>query len=173
MRSYIVESDVLGSALTVVVRDDPSTTIGETSYTIEHSPEVGIWHVRTDSGTIPAVVECEPTGIVRIVVRGYVYSLRCCPERLEYFRALVSRAEQRERGSTMVRAPMPGLVKAVHLAEGGVVQRGESIVVLEAMKMENILRAPATGIVRRISVAPGVTVEKGDVLCTIEADGTL
>ncbi|GBD06168.1 Glutaconyl-CoA decarboxylase subunit gamma [bacterium HR20] len=68
---------------------------------------------------------------------------------------------------------MPGLIKAVNIAEGASVRRGESIIVLEAMKMENLLRAPMAGVVRSLAVVSGQTVEKGDLLCTIELDGQL
>jgi biotin carboxyl carrier protein len=51
------------------------------------------------------------------------------------------------------------------------VRRGESIIILEAMKMENLLRAPASGVVRQLTVSAGSAVEKGELLCTIELDG--
>ncbi|SDZ75080.1 biotin carboxylase N-terminal domain-containing protein [Rubrimonas cliftonensis] len=68
-----------------------------------------------------------------------------------------------------VRAPMPGLVKAVHVAAGDAVAQGDRVATLEAMKMEHALRAPLAGVVARLDVAPGDLVEDGALLATIEA----
>jgi pyruvate carboxylase subunit B len=63
-----------------------------------------------------------------------------------------------------LRAPMPGLVLRVLVAEGEEVHPGRPLVVVEAMKMENELKAAGPGVVRRVLVAPGDAVEKGAVL---------
>ena len=61
-------------------------------------------------------------------------------------------------------APMPGLVLEVKVKEGQVVEKGDAMVVLEAMKMENILKYPSSGKVKQILVAKGDKVEKNQVL---------
>lgn len=61
-------------------------------------------------------------------------------------------------------APMPGLIKAVLVTEGRVTSAGESALVLEAMKMENLIRTSASVTIRKILVAPGDRVEKGQPL---------
>lgn len=63
-----------------------------------------------------------------------------------------------------VRAPMPGLVVRVLVAEGDRIEAGAGLVVVEAMKMQNQLKSPAAGVVRKIHVQPGAAVEKGAVL---------
>jgi acetyl/propionyl-CoA carboxylase alpha subunit len=65
-------------------------------------------------------------------------------------------------------APMPGKVTAVKVREGQAVQKGEEILVVEAMKMENAIRAPKAGRVKRIGVAVGDMVAPGAVLAEIE-----
>jgi len=72
-------------------------------------------------------------------------------------------------GRREVRAPMPGLLKAVHVSEGDVVERGDALVTLEAMKMENELRAPERGTVVRVAAAPGAKVEGGALLVVVAA----
>jgi propionyl-CoA carboxylase alpha chain len=54
-----------------------------------------------------------------------------------------------------VRCPMPGLVIAVAVAEGQEVKAGETLAVVEAMKMENVLRAERDGVVKTIKAKPG------------------
>lgn len=63
-----------------------------------------------------------------------------------------------------LKAPMPGLVLDVIVSEGQAVKKGDAIVVLEAMKMENILKSPADVTVKKISVKKGTAVEKNQVL---------
>jgi acetyl-CoA/propionyl-CoA carboxylase, biotin carboxylase, biotin carboxyl carrier protein len=68
-----------------------------------------------------------------------------------------------------VRAPMPGTVTAVDVAEGQQVTAGTRLLVLEAMKMEHVLTAPVDGVVRQLRARPGGTVERGSVLLTLAA----
>ena len=66
--------------------------------------------------------------------------------------------------ATDLKAPMPGLVVDVSISEGMDVRKGDKLIVLEAMKMENILKAAADGKVKKINVVKGNTVEKNAVL---------
>jgi biotin carboxyl carrier protein len=75
-----------------------------------------------------------------------------------------------ESGEAMVRAPMPGLVLGLPLEIGANVERGQTIVILEAMKMENDLASPITGTVKEIRVSKGQTVNQGDVLVVLSAE---
>src|SRR2546421_744162 len=70
-------------------------------------------------------------------------------------------------GPAVVRAPMPGLVVRVEVADGQRVEAGAGLVVVEAMKMENELRAPRAGVVQTVHVAVGQAVEKGMPLVTV------
>lgn len=70
-------------------------------------------------------------------------------------------------GPAVVRAPMPGMVVRVEVADGQRVDAGAGLVVVEAMKMENELRAPRAGVVQTVHVMAGQTVEKGVALVTL------
>jgi biotin carboxyl carrier protein len=63
---------------------------------------------------------------------------------------------------------MPGKIIAVLVAEGDAVEKGQGLVIVEAMKMENEVRSPVTGAVREIKVKPGDTVEGDAVLLVVE-----
>ena len=71
-------------------------------------------------------------------------------------------------GRHELRAPMPGLLKMVHVAEGDIVESGAPLMTLEAMKMENELLAPARGRVVRLAVGAGTKVEGGAMLAVLE-----
>lgn len=66
-----------------------------------------------------------------------------------------------------VKAPMPGNILAVNVKEGDTVKEGQTLMVLEAMKMENEILAPCSGKVTAVAVAKGTAVESGTLLCTI------
>lgn len=71
------------------------------------------------------------------------------------------------QGSVKVNAPMPGKILGVKANPGQAVKKGEVILILEAMKMENEVVAPADGTVASINVSVGDMVESGDVLATL------
>jgi pyruvate carboxylase subunit B len=70
-------------------------------------------------------------------------------------------------GATLT-APMPGVVLRYEKKAGDQVEKGDVIVILEAMKMENVLSAPASGVIGELPCREGDTVSTGDVLCVIE-----
>jgi biotin carboxyl carrier protein len=69
---------------------------------------------------------------------------------------------------TDVKAPMPGLILKIKKNVGENVEQGESVIILEAMKMENDLKAPASGLIEKIFVTEGSAVEKGTKLLSID-----
>jgi biotin carboxyl carrier protein len=74
----------------------------------------------------------------------------------------------RAGGREVIAAPMPGLVVRVNVEPGRAVTAGESLVVLQAMKMENELASPRDGTVKAVAVEPGQAVEQGQVLVELE-----
>ena len=70
-------------------------------------------------------------------------------------------------GATTITAPMPGTILKVNVTAGQAVKKGDVLMVLEAMKMENEIMAPADGTVSSVNIATGATVESGTVLCTL------
>jgi biotin carboxyl carrier protein len=69
-----------------------------------------------------------------------------------------------------VNAPMPGLVIGTPLEAGAEVTAGQTVIVLEAMKMENDLASPISGTIKEVRVQKGQTVEQGQVLIVVEGE---
>ena len=69
---------------------------------------------------------------------------------------------------TNVKAPMPGLIVEVLVKPGETVEKGSQLLILEAMKMENVLKAEGEGIVKSIEVVKGNAVDKGQILIEME-----
>ncbi|NWJ98178.1 MAG: acetyl-CoA carboxylase biotin carboxyl carrier protein subunit [Chloroflexi bacterium] len=71
-------------------------------------------------------------------------------------------------GELVVKAPMPGLVTTIAVEIGQIVAKGDRLMVLEAMKMENELRSPKAGTVKTIHIEAGQTVEQNRPLLVLE-----
>ena len=71
-------------------------------------------------------------------------------------------------GGEQVTSPMPGNILAVNVAAGDTVKRGQVLMVLEAMKMENEIMCPCDGRVVSVNTSKGATVESGTLLCVIQ-----
>ncbi len=81
--------------------------------------------------------------------------------------ALAPAAPAAPAGGEKITAPMPGTILAVNVANGSAVKKGDVLMILEAMKMENEIMAPCDGAVTSVSVTKGAAVESGTLLCTI------
>ncbi len=103
-----------------------------------------------------------------ILVAGQRFEITVEDEREKALKGSIQAAH--ESGEATVRAPMPGLVLSFPLEPGMEVERGQTVVILEAMKMENDLASPITGKVKEIRASKGQTVNQGDVLVVVSAE---
>ena len=102
----------------------------------------------------------------QVLMRGRLYPVTVEDEREKRLRAAAGGGVV-ETGEVHLRAPMPGLVVALPVAEGEAVKRGQVILILESMKMQNELKAPRDGTIGRIRVRPGETVEQKQTLLSM------
>lgn len=112
------------------------------------------------------LVEQTDPGTYRVTVDGVAHDVSLQDEHdllLERY-AGESRVVQQVRTVT---APMPGLVRALHVGEGDEVQSGHRLLVLEAMKMENEIRSQIAGRIQALHVRSGDRVEKNQLLVEI------
>lgn len=70
-------------------------------------------------------------------------------------------------GPTDIRAIIPGRIAAIRIGQGDAVEAGQSLLVIEAMKMQNELRAPRAGTIERVAVHDGDTIDNGDLLVVL------
>jgi biotin carboxyl carrier protein len=102
----------------------------------------------------------------RVLVDGRNYRIHLVDERR--VRVGAAQSGQQLQGRQMVSVPMPGKIIAVLVAVGDAVEKGQGLVIVEAMKMENEVRSPISGEVKEIKVKPGDTVEGGALLVIVE-----
>lgn len=72
-------------------------------------------------------------------------------------------------GGGAIVAPMPGTILQVAVSSGDSVVKGQTLLVLEAMKMENEIKAPADGVIKEVNVTQGVSVNAGEVLIVLSS----
>lgn len=124
-----------------------------------------LYSVIMDNVSHEVLVE-ERDGKFEVLMHGRLFSADVEDERAQLLST--RRAGQDvDSGEISIRAPMPGLVVAIPVVEGQQVSAGETLLVLESMKMQNELKAPRDGTVQRVSVQAGQSVEQNKTLVTI------
>ena len=79
-----------------------------------------------------------------------------------------SSAKKRTASADQILAPMPGKITKINVSTGQTVQVGDVLIVMEAMKMENILKSPADGVVKSVKVIKGDKVDKNQVMVFLD-----
>ena len=102
----------------------------------------------------------------QVLMRGRLYPVKVEDEREKRLRA-AGGGGVAETGEYHLKAPMPGLVIAVPVAEGQEVKKGQVLLILESMKMQNELKSPRDGKISRIRVKPGESVEQRQALLSV------
>jgi biotin carboxyl carrier protein len=102
----------------------------------------------------------------QVLLHGRLYPVTVEDEREKRLRAAAGGGVA-ETGEFHLRAPMPGLVVTIPVSEGQEVKRGQVILILESMKMQNELKSPRDGTIGRIRVKPGESVEQKQTLLSL------
>jgi biotin carboxyl carrier protein len=103
----------------------------------------------------------------RVRVNGQAYSVRIS-DALDQLISDMGFELGAGRNISQIEAPMPGLILDILVDQGDSVKKGDALVVLEAMKMENAILAPRDGVVKHIGVSRGMAVEKKHLLVEFE-----
>jgi len=103
----------------------------------------------------------------QVLLRGRLYPVTVEDEREKRLRSAAGGGVT-ETGEFHLRAPMPGLIVTVPIQEGQPVKRGQVLLILESMKMQNELKAPRDGTIGRVRVRAGETVEQKQILLSVQ-----
>jgi biotin carboxyl carrier protein len=159
-----------------------SLSIDKTSIKVEKSgdsivinEEILIWDFKKTSDKFYHIIHQERSFTLEVVninseEKTVILKLNNKPARVQMqdkFDLLLDKLgmnNQKENHAKEIKAPMPGLIFDIKVCEGEEVKKGDSLLILEAMKMENIIKSPGDGIVKNIKIKKGESVEKNQVL---------
>jgi biotin carboxyl carrier protein len=159
--------------------------VGEKSYRVELQRDGSGWKCKLGGRELPLDVISAQNGVLSLLINGKSYEVKqeitgaetnivVGQERFNVTlrdpRSLRSRrgGGASEQGIKKITAPMPGKIVRLLAKEGSAVQAGQSVIVIEAMKMQNELKAPKNGVLRKINVSEGAAVEAGQALAEVE-----
>jgi biotin carboxyl carrier protein len=152
---------------TIEVLDEKHILLDNTPFEIDFNTLSGqsVFSLILAGASYEAIVYTGEEGMT-VLLHGTQYSADVEDERDRRLRASMG-AKIAEREEYHLRAPMPGLVIHVLVADGQHVEKGEVLVILESMKMQNELKTPRAGVVARLRVHPGDSVEQRQTLLSV------
>lgn len=136
-------------------------------YTIDFRSVAGqpVYSLLINGRSYEALVQPSEEGL-EVLLQGQFFLISVDDERQRRLKQ-TSGPQLSERGEFHLKSPMPGLIISVNVREGQEVSRGDRLIVLESMKMQNELKSSTEGIIRSLRVKAGDNVEQNQVLLTV------
>ncbi len=155
-----------GKTYTIDINQDGQITIDGKDHDVNFTTiSEALYSAIIDHASLEALVE-QRDGRFNVLISGEQYEVEVADERQQ--RLLRSSGGfEAAQGDLSIRSPMPGLIVAVKVTEGQIIEKGDAVCVLESMKMENEIKAPRAGTVGRVYIAAGDRVEQNKVMITI------
>jgi len=157
-KTYIIE-----------INDDRKVVVDGVEYAVDFESVSGqpVYSLLIDGHSYEAYVSAnEDDAGWQVLLRGALSAVRVEDEREKRLR-MAAGGVAVESGEFNLRSPMPGLIVAVPVSEGQAVVKGDILVILESMKMQNELKCPRDGTVTRVRVKAGDGAEQNQVLVTV------
>lgn len=128
--------------------------------------EQSVYSLLLDNHSYEANISPGEAGL-EVLLRGQRYVVEVEDERSRLLRR-AGGAQLGDTGTFQLKAPMPGLVIGLPVEEGQTVAKGDDLVILESMKMQNELKSPRAGTVTRVRVQVGDNVQQNAVLVVVD-----
>jgi len=166
MTKYV--ATIKGKEYLIEILDSGRVTVNGQGYEVdfESISSQPVYSLLVDGGSYEADVYPGDEGALQVLMRGVLYEVAVEDEREKRLSKAAVGAVQ--TGEFVLRAPMPGLVVKVPVAQGEAVKTAQVLVILESMKMQNELKSPRDGKVTRVEVKPGDSVEQRQIMLTVE-----
>lgn len=144
-------------------------SVNGVEYKVDFEPISGqpVYSLLVDGGSYQAHIFEADEGALQILLRGTLYSASVEDEREKRLKTTAG-GRVAENGEFLLKAPMPGLVVQVPVNVGDEVSKGDVLVILESMKMQNELKAPRDGKVTRVQVKAGDSIEQKQAMVALE-----
>ena len=152
---------------TIEINDDRHIVVDGKTYVVdlEAMSSQSLYSLLLDSHSFESFIDEAEEGW-RVLLRGDLYDVKVVDERAARL-AKSAGGVAAQSGDYHLKAPMPGVIVSVPVAEGQAVKKGDILVILESMKMQNELKSPREGTVTRIKAKSGDNVEQSQILVTV------
>jgi biotin carboxyl carrier protein len=153
-------------AYTIEINRDDQITIDGAAYPIDlRAIDEATFSLLIDNASHEALVE-KRNGEIHVLLHGRLYTARVEDERASRWQQSGGGLHAGS-GEVTLKSPMPGLIVSIPVSEGQTVKKGQTVIVLESMKMENELKAPRDGTITSIKVSPRQSVEQHQSLVVL------
>lgn len=161
---YITTID--GKEFLIEIVDDTHVKIGEKLLDVDFTNVSGnpVYSLIIDGKSYEGFVYPDENNW-QVLLSGHLYNLTVEDEREKKLR--IAAGGIAESGEYHLKSPMPGLIISIPVEEGEAVIKGQVLVILESMKMQNELKSPKAGIIQRIRVKAGETVDQKQALLSV------
>jgi len=161
-------TSVEGKQFLVEILDEKHVNVDGKTYEVDFESVSGqpVYSLIVDGRSHEAYIYQGEDNNWQVLLRGRLYPITVEDEREKRLRAAAGGGVA-ETGEFHLRAPMPGLVVAIPVTEGQAIKKGQVILILESMKMQNEIKAPRDGVIGRIRVKAGESVEQKQTLLSV------
>jgi acetyl/propionyl-CoA carboxylase alpha subunit len=159
---------VEGRQFLVEILDEKHVSVDGKVYEIDFEPVSGqpVYSLIVDGRSHEGYV-AQGDDTWQVLLRGRLFPAIVEDEREKRLRSAAGGGVA-ETGEFHLRAPMPGLVVAIPVEEGQAVKKGQVLLILESMNMQNELKSPRDGVIGRLRVKAGETVEQKQALLSVQ-----
>ena len=163
---YIAEVD--GLEFPVEILDEHHIRFGDNILEVDLAAVSGepLYSLIVNGESFEGYVYPDEAGGWQVLLFGQFYQVHVEDEREKRLKTAIQ-STARSGAEFILKAPMPGLVVSVQVNEGQAVEKGQILVILESMKMQNELRAPSAGNVTRLRIKAGESVEQKQTLLNL------
>ena len=115
-------------------------------------------------------LEFDNNGNLNIAIDGFHFEVEVTSQTKQLLEKFILAGSHSARGASIIKAPMPGMIIKSFVKIGDTVMKGDKLLVVEAMKMENILKAPISGVIADLRAKEGTPVNKDEILLEISPE---
>jgi biotin carboxyl carrier protein len=157
----------------IVSNEDSDIIIDDKKHKIEKLKRIGasVYSLSVDNHLLIVDIQDKKNDIMQIYTDGFMFDAEVTNETKRLIRKYLKESGAGDgSGYAQIKAPMPGMVIKVNVSVGDEVKKGDKIIIIEAMKMENAVAAPIAGIIKTINAVENKSVEKEELLIEIESN---
>ncbi len=142
-------------------------------YSIELLKQIDkhIWSLAINNKICQVEFDYQSNGSAVVFLDGMAFNINITDETKKLLKKYLQDAHfGQNTGIINITAPMPGMIVKLLVNEGSKIRKGDALIVIEAMKMENAIKSTVNGIVKKIHVSDQTAVEKGALLMEVESE---